>query len=306
MARGSETGGCLNCYAARMASRNLPGLKSSTGKPLARILQSGPRWTGEVELNHKSIALPLYWRKPRRIFVNSMSDLFHELLTDAEIDQVFAVMALCPQHTFQVLTKRAERMQRYMDRKFLAGDIQVMANDIRDRLKLRAPHVLQGRFDGGDPQELIEITDTDIWPLRNVWLGVSVENQATADERSGFLSNTPATVRFISQEPQLDVINWTPEMLNGISQIIVGGESGPGARPFNLRWAYRTLAQCRRYGISCFIKQLGAKPGAPSCASFDCTHPDCYVEWLKLKDKKGGDWNDPNFPEALKVREFPA
>lgn len=115
MAKGSETGGCLNCYAARMAARNLPEMKSpTTGQAFARILESGPRWTGEVELIPKTLTTPFTWRKPQRIFVNSMSDLFHESLPDEAIDRIFGVMAECQQHTFQALTKRPERMADYV------------------------------------------------------------------------------------------------------------------------------------------------------------------------------------------------
>src|SRR5271165_4569647 len=117
MAKGSEDGGCLNCYAARQAARNLPGMRSpTTGEPFAILRDSGPRWTGKVELIPSMLEIPLRRKKPTVYFVNSMSDLFHESLPNEAIDQVFAMMALCPQHTFQVLTKRAERMQKWFHR----------------------------------------------------------------------------------------------------------------------------------------------------------------------------------------------
>ena len=242
MAKGSETGGCLNCYAARMAARNLPEMKSpTTGQSFARILESGPRWTGDLELIASALPWPLRWRKPLRIFVNSMSDLFHEALPNEAIDRVFGVMAACPQHTFQVLTKRPERMLAYVANR---------------------------------P------------PLRNLWLGTSVENQATADARISLLSQTPAAIRFVSYEPALEAVNFTG-MLAAINWIIVGGESGPGARPFDLAWARSVVAQCHAAGAWTFVKQLGAKPIG-----------------LKLMDRKGGDWSE--WPVDLRVREFPA
>jgi protein gp37 len=308
MAKGSETGGCLNCYAARMASRNLPELKSpTTGKSFARILQSGPRWTGDVELIESALSLPLKWRAPKRIFVNSMSDLFHEALTDEQIDRVFAVMALCPQHVFQVLTKRPERMLAYMT----------------------------------GPTAFTQ------WPPQNVWLGTSVEDQATADARIPLLLQTAATVRFVSYEPALgpvDFRRWLndlriPSCMSGdgpyqgpnrIDWIIVGGESGPGSRPFDLRWARQTVEQCKEAGVACFVKQFGAwilgdhagftvnrwllPDGSvftppiigPRAGERPCKANGYLVDAIgfSLFDRKGGDMAE--WPEDLRVREFPA
>ena len=287
MAKGSEIGGCLNCYAARLNARGLPGLLSpTTGKPLARILESGPRWTGEVELIEKNLTLPLTWRKPKRIFVNSMSDLFHEKLSHEAIDQVVNVMAQCENHTFQVLTKRAERMLAYM-------------SHLRDKIGM------------------LEFS------LPNVWFGVSVEDQATADARIPLLLKTPAAKRFVSYEPGLGPIDFThiefrhATWYNALEDhdgwgllgaahpkldwVIVGGESGPGARPFNVEWARSTVRQCREAGVACFVKQMGARP-------FEC-HNDEFGRLvenkpLHLKDRKGGDPSE--WPEDLRVQEFPA
>lgn len=247
MAKGSETGGCLNCYAARLNARNLPEMKSpTTGEPFARILQSGPRWTGKVELIEKALMLPLKWRSPKRIFVNSLSDLFHEALPDEAIDRVFAVMALCPHHTFQVLTKRPERMRAYLSE-----------SDLEDRLtEIWAE-------DNADRQ-----TWSLMLPLRNVWLGVSVENQATADARIPLLLQTPAAKRFISYEPALGPVNiepfvcadWrdgTKDALPKPDWVIVGGESGPGARPMHPEWVRSIRDQCTAAGVAFFFKQWG-------------------------------------------------
>lgn len=289
MANGSENGGCLNCYAARLHARGLPNMVGITGKPLARILQSGPRWTGVVGVNEKTLELPRRWRKPRRVFVNSLSDLFHEALPDEAVDRVFAVMALCPQHTFQILTKRIDRALAY----FMAGmshmDARRRVQDVLDQMGYR---------DTAD--KLI-----DQWPLPNVWLGVSVENQPTQMARVPLLRQCPAAVRFISQEPQLASINWTPELLAGITWIIVGGESGPGARPFDIQWARNTIAQCKAAGVACFVKQFGAKPHS---AADHITHRGNPIpmshgfSWF-LNDRKGSDMSE--WPEDLRVREFP-
>lgn len=277
MAKGSETGGCLNCYAARLNARGLPGMVSpTTGKPFARILQSGPRWTGDVELIEKALLLPLKWRRPKRIFVNSLSDLFHEDLPDEAIDRVFAVMALCPQHTFQILTKRPERMRRYFSKE---------RPGVVDEVFLKAAK------DGGLPDSwwgshvcFVQQDGLQGWPLPNVWLGVSIENQATADMRIPLLLQTPSTKRFVSYEPALGPVDLEypetlypngapmccsgqdcgclgkptePPLIHGIDWVIVGGESGPQARPMRPEWARTVRDQCVSANVLFFFKQWG-------------------------------------------------
>lgn len=284
MAKGSETGGCLNCYAARFNARGLPGLMSpTTGKPFARILPSGPRWTGDVELIESQLALPLKWRKPRKIFVNSQSDLFHEALSREAIDDVFAIMARCPQHTFQILTKRPERMLAYLSHE-----------DVGRRI---AETVEAANWEQGLDAEIdwCDCPPLDVWPLPNVWLGVSVENQPTADARIPLLLKTLAAVRFVSYEPALgpvDFRKWTERL----GWVIVGGESGPGARSFDIAWARNTVEQCKAVGVPVFVKQLGAKP-------VDGSRYSMRPIPLALKDRKGGDWDE--WPADLRVREMP-
>lgn len=242
---------CTNCYAERMAARGLPGMNSpTTGEPFAIMTPSGPRWTGKVELIESELDKPLRWWKPRRIFVNSISDTFHADVPDGRIDWLFAVMALCPQHTFLVLTKRADRMYEWA-----AGS--------------RAAR-FTSRVTGGH------------WPLRNVWLGVSVEDQRRADERIPHLLATPAAVRFVSMEPMLGAVDLTclqhdnlfeVNALTGdhgvyrplrgrsdkkLDWVIVGGESGPGARPMHPDWARSIRNQCEAAGVPFFFKQWGA------------------------------------------------
>jgi protein gp37 len=237
-----------------------------------------------VELVEKHLMDPLHWKKPQRVFVNSMSDLFHEALPDEAIDRVFAVMALCPQHTFQVLTKRPERMNRYVSGK-QHGRMCKIARQIPVR--------------GEKPNAR--------FPLSNVWLGVSVEDQKTADERIPLLLQTPAAVRFVSYEPALgpvdfdetrDWLTWNyvyrrnrmNGCMNTIDQVIVGGESGPGARPFNIEWARNVIAQCKDAGTKVFFKQAGSNPVLDN-------------NRLHLNDRKGGDLSE--LPSDIGLREYP-
>jgi len=229
--------GCTRCYAEAVAARfSGPGLPY---EGLARSTPGGPRWTGEVRLIEKHLEDPLRWKEPRRIFVNSMSDLFHEKLTDQTIDRIFAVMARCPQHTFQILTKRPERMRAYLslERQLAIADAwtaQVVG---------RSPGPTDLRF------------TVDKWPLPNVWLGVSVENQAAANERVPLLLETPAAVRFLSCEPLLGPVNLGETL--SLDWVICGGESGPRARPMHPDWARGLRNQCVDAGVPFFFKQWG-------------------------------------------------
>ena len=228
--------GCSRCYAYDVAKRFWKG------RPFE-----------DVRFHEDRLFKPLHWRKPRRVFVNSMSDLFHENLRDHQIYSIFDVMRRASQHTFQVLTKRADRMYAYMK-------------------------------------------DHQIFVLPNVWLGVSVENQAMADERLPILHATPAAVRFISAESLLGPIEISPGSrfahLAWLDWVIVGGESGRQARPCNLEWIHDIVEQCRASSVPCFVKQLGAK-AVVGRTKFP----------LILHDTKGG--NIEEWPSDLRVREFP-
>ena len=254
--------GCRNCYAERMAARfarsdmgpaEWTARKEGGDLPpfhgFAHTTPFGPRWTGRVELIPDMLDIPLRRRKPTTYFVNSMSDLFHEALPDEVIDRVFAVMALCPQHRFQVLTKRATRMREY--------------------LGTGARHTpIMDAMNAGWNVRAAALR----WPLPNVWLGVSVEDQVTADERIPHLLQTPAAVRFVSAEPLLGEINfrwarWEPfvpgrwvnhlDGLRRLDWVIVGGESGPEARPMKAAWAQSIRDQCVDAKVPFFFKQWG-------------------------------------------------
>jgi len=280
--------GCTNCYAMKMAAR-----LEAMGQPIYRGMtapsKTGPVWTGAVRLNPAVLAKPLSWRRPRRIFVNSMSDLFHESLPDEAIDRVFAVMALCPQHTFQVLTKRPERMRAYMRARDGMGDAALC----------RAINAIPAAL--GNRHGALEM------PLPNVWLGVSVEDQAAADARIPILLDTPAALRFISAEPLLGPVDLTyldtgrqPQeyeaeridalrggvawesdgtivarpSVGNIDWVIAGGESGPDARPMHPDWARSLRDQCAAAGVPYFFKQHGE--WAPICAMSEAALDACY------------------------------
>jgi protein gp37 len=228
--------GCVNCYAESVAARF-----SDPGMPyegLAKRTSAGPRWTGEIAFVEKALDQPLRWRKPRRIFVNSMSDLFHEKVEDEWLDRIFAVMLLAPQHTFQVLTKRPERMRDYM------------------RGLLRSGRWLMWKH----PTQDHDIFDPVIAKLhvmaRHIWLGTSVEDQDAADERVPLLVETPCAVRFISAEPLLAHVDLSP-WLPWLQWVIVGGESGPRARPMNPQWTRDLREQCEIARVPFFFKQWG-------------------------------------------------
>ena len=194
--------GCTNRYAMRLAGTRLKHHPSRAG--LTVESKAGPVWTGEARLDEKALTQPLHWRRPRKIFVCAHSDLFHEATPDEWIDRVFAVMTLCPQHTFQVLTKRPERMRTYIASRttgwqetlanaFAPGTLPITKNDIE-----RAFGLAQ-KFSYDPP--------TPTWPLPNVWLGVTAEDQTRADERIPVLLATPAAKRFVSVEPMLGAVD---------------------------------------------------------------------------------------------------
>ena len=229
--------GCRHCYAERVAYRF-----GGEGKPyegLVRLGKQGPVWTGEV---------------PQKIFVNSMSDLFHESLPDAAIDQVYAVMLLTPWHTHQVVTKRPERAARYLTDPTLYDRLLRAA----DRIRL----VRMGRLHGPRPMMLLDqiaISNPATHPPRWIWLLTSVENQATADDRIPHLLRCPAAVRGVSYEPALGAVDFSRWLLRpGLDWIIAGGESGPGARPPHPRWFRDARDQAQAAGVAYFFKQWGA------------------------------------------------
>lgn len=266
--------GCRNCYAERIAARF-----SGPGQPyagLARMTNGGPRWTGSVRFVNAKLYDPAAWRTPVRVFVNSMSDLFHEQVSTAEIAMIFAVMAGCPRHTFQVLTKRPGRAKSFLDWAVYSDpnpECTPMMNIHMEGLQyeLETNDDCRGWFHSNAE------SDIDAWPIPNVWLGVSAENQSTFGERVPILLECPAAVRWVSLEPLLEPIDLSRH-IDRLDWVVVGGESGPGARPCELGWIESVVAQCKTAGVPVFVKQLGSKH--PNHKRFDAWPGSlCVREW---------------------------
>jgi protein gp37 len=272
-----------------MSARNLPGMRSpTTDAPFAVIKSDGPHWTGQVELIEHMLNLPLRWKKPRRIFVNSMSDVFHESLHVTVQERIFRVMLSAPQHDYLILTKRSELMAE------------------------RVP-IIMNRICGAH------------WQMPScIWLGVSVEDRARKD-RLDWLRKTPAAIRFVSFEPLLEDLGELN--LAGISLAIWGGESGPSARPCDMQWIRNGMRQAKEQNCLNFVKQLGREIlGTPELNEFGQAFrierwkvpggyyvppiigPNAFrmpreATGFRTFDRKGGDMDE--WPEDLRVREMP-
>lgn len=270
--------GCLNCYIERTAPMRISG---------RRFDGAGIGATLPVVLHSNRLDRPLQWRKPQRVFVCSMADLFHDDVPDNFIGSVFDTMALAPQHTFQVLTKRPARARALLTKwqEQAAGEPHAGASFRRHDMLWSEPPV---------------------WPLPNVWFGVSAEDQKTANLRIPQLLSIPAAVRWISAEPLIGPVdlhpNWlygkpgwgapTPTPPNGLLMaplengprldwVVVGGETGPGARPMHLNWARSLRDQCTSAGVPFFFKQHGDYVGYAASGSgrspWADREPDAYV-----------------------------
>ncbi len=241
--------GCRHCYAAHLIT-SWPAIGNHPSrKGLARKNAAGEsKFTGEVRFNEQWLDQPLRWKKPRKIFVCAHGDLFHPAVPDDWIDRVFAVMALCPQHTFQVLTKRPERARGYFDARRDGDPWAEAADEVADLIGL-ADHPV--------------VLNPSVIPLPNVWLGTSISDQASADLRIPELLATPAAIHFISAEPLLGPVDLKATRyghMTAISRLdwtIVGGESGPHARPMHPDWARSIRDQCAAAGVAFLFKQWG-------------------------------------------------
>jgi protein gp37 len=381
--------GCDNCYAMGQAHRF-----SGAGKPyegLTTIRRGKVDWAGRTKLIPEMLDQPLRWKRPRRIFVNSMSDLFHESLTNEEIAAVFGVMAAAPQHTFQVLTKRPKRMVEWFEWVESEGpSLHPLgaARGVRWYAWAMYGARLGAQFEDRVSPGWSGPMPSWPWPLPNVWLGVSTENQEQADKRIPLLLQVPAAVRFVSAEPLLGPLDLEPYLtqsstmhmaldIEGVLRnprkwlqdacrddegrlltvdeavaelkklrdagakrvplgtgcdqfddqtgckghpeprldwVIVGGESGHGARPCALEWIEGILDQCRAAGVACFIKQLGSnvhdtivadevRVNGATVLGARNNHDGTFERRLGFSHKKGGD--PAEWPEALRVRQFP-
>lgn len=272
--------GCARCYAISEAWRKMFHPNATVAEKFAGTVEKSKAgqllWTGRINFSEAALLAPLRRKKPTTWFVNSLSDLFHENVSDEQIDRIFAVMALCPQHRFQVLTKRADRMRDYLNGSARGRCLAV--HDLNDSSSCAAR--LRLATEAGDPL-----------PLPNVWLGVSVENQDAAEVRIPALLATPAAVRFLSCEPLVghldlgsirgepvlnpecwgdcscdDFVGFDPgcrrnggdgTLTRKIDWVICGGESGPEARPLYPEWAQSLRDQCAEADVPFFFKQWG-------------------------------------------------
>lgn len=310
-----------HCYALTMAKR-LKGMGQAKYQNDGDPRTSGPGFG--LTVHSDVLDLPLRWRKPRRVFVNSMSDLFHKDVPDEFIARAWQTMAATPQHTYQILTKRPARMRAWLRRcapwdGYVTHNGQPTGayNDNADKgiivgyLPSTVTKHYSARSKGGARSETRQVGS---WPLANVWLGVSVEDQKRADLRIPALLSTPAAVRWLSCEPLLGPINlgaWlnTPLVCgcggepggaafgcsaecmqperSPLDWIVIGGESGPGARVMEEEWALRLVRQCKATRVPVFVKQMGSV-------------------WAKTYGGagKGGDWDE--WRSVLRVRQYPA
>jgi protein gp37 len=280
--------GCRNCYAATLAPR-LAAMGQEAYTDLPWTKRNAPE---NVKLHPDRLDGPLRWSKPRRIFVNSMSDLFHELVPFEFVDRVFAVMTLAEKHTFQILTKRPERMAEYMTGERRAAVTAAIAamdlarfptRAIRDRYEyVKALHEI-GPPDRGDLRG---------WPLPNVWLGTSVEDERVRG-RVDHLRRVPAAVRFLSCEPLIGPLKLD---LDGIHWVIVGGESGRNHRPINAQWVRDIRTQAKEAGVAFFFKQWGGTTPKVGGRKLDgCT----YDEMPAPRDQYLTQLSDSVVPAAL-------
>ena len=271
---GDDTGGC---YALALAKR-LKAMGSAKYQNDGDPRTSGPGFG--LTVHPDALTIPLKWRKPRRVFVNSMSDLGHARVPHEFLVQVWAVMAQAQQHTFQVLTKRPERLRRFLQDDCRCGKGHVPGIHLRSAMDWagtpHSPTYVPG-VKGG------EIYHHRPWPLPNVHVGTSIELDRYC-RRADDLRETPAAVHFLSLEPLLGPLLSLD--LTGIGWVIIGGESGPGSRPLDLGWVRDLIAQCREAGTAVFVKQLGS-------------------QWARENGGSGKGGDRSAWPEDLRIRQFP-
>lgn len=291
--------GCANCYAETMNRRR------GTREPY------DGKGAASIYLDEEFMLAPFRWSRPRMIFPCSMTDLFWAAVPDEWIGRVYGVMLLTPRHSYQVLTKRAGRMARYLQRQSHMLDGAAWSA-VRARL--------QGVNVDVDVKPVEEEWKVDPhgpadWPLPNVWNGVSVENQVSMDFRAADIIDVAcnSAVTFLSLEPLIGPVVVPAEVLDAVDWVIVGGESGPRARPCEVSWIKAILRQCRTAEVACFVKQLGAVPLVMGGGARDwprtvemvrheqdgCAH----LFRPRLVHTKGGDPDE--WPERLRVREWP-
>ncbi len=270
---GDATGGC---YAMTMANR-LKAMGQAKYQNDGAPRTSGPGFG--LTVHPGALAIPLHWRKPRRVFVNSMSDLGHARVPAEFLARVWAVMAATPQHTYQILSKRPERIRRLLTDECRCGAGHPPGTHFKSEMEWAATSHSSTYV----PGLKAGLTHWMPWPLSNVWLGTSIELDRYC-RRADDVILTPAAVRFLSLEPLLGPL---PSLdLSGIDWMILGGESGPGSRRMDPGWVRDLIAQGRDSGTAIFVKQLGSVLGRELGAG-----------------NKGNHWDA--WPADLRIREFP-
>lgn len=273
--------GCLHCYSESQNQSNYFSFASKLP------------YAGEAPKNlifdDAVMEKLLRMRSGKKVFLCSMTDLFADWVPDEWIDKAFAYMALAQQHTFQVLTKRPERMTEY----FGMSQKRIATAAVNLGKSLNLPKKKYQFCENFEPD----------WNFQNIWLGCSVENQETVDMRCPHLLRTPAAVRFLSCEPLLEKIDispylhgsfWQKGSPTGVTWAIVGGESGAKSRPCQLDWIESLVMQCQQQSAAVFVKQWGQNSLAYVAGS---------SKKNKLKDRKGGDMAE--WPESIRIRQFP-
>jgi protein gp37 len=315
--------GCQNCYAISVVHRGMsPQHKGLTKVRPKDASRPGVDWNGTVRLQPDKLAEPLRWRKPRRVFVCSLADLFHDAVPFEYIAAVFGVMAACPRHTFLVLTKRPERAREFFSwcHTWEHGEHRTFRfpfAHFADQHGIGCTEEMR-RATASHPDHSNRARDL-YWPLPNVHLGTSVEDQATADERIPALLQCPAALHWVSAEPllgpvRMDYAFWATHLHGtpSVRWLVIGGESGPGARKFNIEWARDLMGYAVGSGCAVFVKQLGSRPICVRCSGtgqgdgpggycWGCGGADNAAQ--PMRDRKGGDMSE--WPADLRVREVP-
>lgn len=272
--------GCQHCYARRIAAHSAKPGQVYYG--IAKYTSAGsPRWTGKLVRAEDKLWDPLRWQDGRMIAVDTMSDLFHERIPDAWRDEAYGVMALCPQHTFQVCTKRPLAMERYFS-----------APEVWQRIEAEARRIYAARHGKRYPSE-----GHLQGPLPNVWHGVSVESQRHAARRIPVLLRVPSHRHYVAAEPLLGPLNLTPWLEAGIGWVLVSGEGGPEARPCDVAWIRALVEQGHQAGTPIFVKQLGTATNVRGATQETGRAPQ------DTRTPRASDIEE--WPEALRVREMP-
>jgi len=271
--------GCRHCYAARLTHGRLRHNPRYAG-----LTNTAGHFNGVVKCHEDLLDVPLHWRKPRMIFVNSMSDLFHVGVPFDFIVGVYATMIMARQHTYQILTKRPERAAEILS-------MMATTDNLDEELSRRWEDRKIKRSD----RRLYDIYTAGLWPPPNVWLGTSCEDQATFDARVPHLTHCPTAVRFVSLEPLLGpiVLRFT-HLLNWV---IVSGESGPGARPMQPDWVRSIRDQCVAAGVPFFWKQFGKLSNNPDPKDHTAKENGGHAKGGRLLD--GRTWDE--MPEVNHV-----